>query len=92
MKSGREYCENTMTSANIIYRHLSQDSLQWYKYHGDNRDVSMVALLKHDIVLTTYATLVYEFQRGASMLHRTHWYRFVLDEGELYFSFQLKVF
>jgi len=41
----------------------------------------MEHLLQYDIVLTTYATLVSEYQNEQSLLYETNWFRLVLDEG-----------
>lgn len=34
-----------------------------------------------DVVLTTYGTIKSEFSRGNGLLHRTDFFRIVLDEG-----------
>ena len=36
--------------------------------------------MNHDIVLTTYATLVADFKRHR-VLHDLEWFRVILDEG-----------
>jgi SNF2 family DNA or RNA helicase len=73
-----------------VFRHLSQNALVCYLYHGGSRNVDMSLLVKQDIVITTYATLAYECKRGASMLQPIHWYRLVLDEGRNFLA-QLSV-
>ena len=55
--------------------------MTYHKYHGHNRNVDLLRLLSHDIVLTTYGTVAADFKRKGSLLHRTQWYRIVLDEG-----------
>jgi SNF2 family DNA or RNA helicase len=52
-----------------------------YKYHGRSRE-SQNEIIQHiDIILTTYATAVSELRRRKGLLHKTDFYRLVLDEG-----------
>jgi hypothetical protein len=65
----------------ISGRHITSDSLSCYKFHGTSRDISYPLLLQHDIVLTTYGTVVAGYTRKSSLLFEILWYRVVLDEG-----------
>lgn len=51
------------------------------KYHGQSRESQTKSLLNIDIILTTYATAMSELKRGKGLLHKTDFYRLVLDEG-----------
>jgi SWI/SNF-related matrix-associated actin-dependent regulator of chromatin subfamily A3 len=64
------------------FRHFVPGTLLVHRYHGKGKTIDMSQLLQHDVVLTTYASITADFCRGRSRLHRVHWYRIVLDEGE----------
>ena len=52
-----------------------------HKYHGSGRSIPLVSLLDHDMILTTYGTVAAEYKGKRTILHKTLWYRIVLDEG-----------
>ncbi|KAK0631419.1 SNF2 family N-terminal domain-containing protein [Immersiella caudata] len=51
------------------------------KHHGNTKAKGVEDLLLCDIVLTTYSTLVSEFQNEESVLYDVNWFRVVLDEA-----------
>ncbi|KAJ4013298.1 hypothetical protein NW752_007594 [Fusarium irregulare] len=63
-----------------VSSHFKDGSLRVITFHGDSRPTQSTALLDHDIVLTTYATLVADFKRR-KVLHSLEWFRVVLDEA-----------
>jgi SNF2 family DNA or RNA helicase len=65
----------------ISGRHITSDSLSCYKFHGTSRNIPYWQLLQHDIILTTYGTVVSGHTRKSSLLFDIQWYRVVLDEG-----------
>ena len=60
-------------------RHLD-GTLNTLRYHGPKR--KLLPLEDADLVLTTYHTIVSDFDNKSSPLHKMHWYRLVLDEGK----------
>ncbi|KAF2848795.1 hypothetical protein T440DRAFT_556368 [Plenodomus tracheiphilus IPT5] len=64
-----------------IETHIAPGVVELQIYHGHAKRVDLPTLLRSDIVITTYATIVAEFSRGRSTLNHIHWYRLVLDEG-----------
>ena len=64
------------------WRHLKLDTLKVALFHGDNRAKTTEALVDHDVVLTTYRTLVFDW-KGRRVLQAMEWFRVVLDEGNL---------
>jgi SNF2 family DNA or RNA helicase len=64
------------------WRHLKLDTLKVALFHGDNRAKTTEALVDHDVVLTTYRTLVFDW-KGRRVLQAMEWFRVVLDEGKL---------
>ncbi|RMJ07766.1 hypothetical protein CDV36_012618 [Fusarium kuroshium] len=67
---------------NEVSRHFRDGSLRVLIFHGESRSTLPTAMKDHDIVLTTFATLVADFKRG-KVLHNVEWFRVVLDEGPL---------
>ncbi|EFX01322.1 DNA repair and recombination protein rad5c [Grosmannia clavigera kw1407] len=56
------------------------------KYHGPGRPTNVDAIVKHDIVITTYSTLTAEFQqkKGPSLLHQIKWwFETPFEQGEM---------
>lgn len=74
---------NTLARSTILIRssHIRGGTLAVHKYHGSQKYTNTFHLLQHDIVITTYATLLYDFRHGRGPLERIEWYRIVLDEG-----------
>lgn len=60
--------------------HLREDALSYMVFHGDGRPKLPQKIIDHDLVLTTYATLVAD-TKGAKVLQKIAWFRVVLDEG-----------
>lgn len=73
------------------HSHLHQ-GLRTSRFHGDRRENDATRLIEHDVVLTTYHTLMTDYfvaggkalrkQNGGRILHSISWMRIVLDEGE----------
>jgi SNF2 domain-containing protein len=63
-------------------------SLKWVRYHGRKRRDTLQEIEDADIVLTTYNTLMAEFESKNSPLHKLVWFRLVLDEGIIYLLIQ----
>lgn len=65
--------------------HSVRGALSVYAYYGQDRAKERNALLKHDVVITTYGTLAseckYENFMEEGPLHSVHWLRVVLDEA-----------
>jgi SNF2 family DNA or RNA helicase len=61
--------------------HLKQDTLSYMVFHGDGRPKLPECVTEHDLVLTTYATLVADC-KGPGVLQKIAWFRVVLDEGK----------
>lgn len=63
--------------------HTNPGYLTYHKHHGDRRQETAYQqqVLEKDIVLTTYATVAAESNRGQNILGRIHWFRIVLDEA-----------
>ncbi|KAF5004028.1 hypothetical protein FDECE_9441 [Fusarium decemcellulare] len=80
------------TWAREIERHLYPGTLQYVKYHGQDRRKLEAILSQQDIVLTTYGTVMAECRRGHSVLHRIDWYRIVLDEAHTVRNWSTKQF
>ncbi|KAF2642209.1 hypothetical protein P280DRAFT_396724 [Massarina eburnea CBS 473.64] len=66
-----------------IERHIVPDTLSYYKFHGQSRNMNYLQVVQHDIVFTTYGTVAADFVRNRSLLHLVHWYRIVLDEAHV---------
>ena len=69
-----------------IRRHLHPGTLRYWLYHGPKRSEDTVAMLAHDIVITTYDVVATEWksvEKGPRPLFLVNWRRIVLDEGKL---------
>ena len=69
-----------------LRRHLYPETLRCCLYHGPRRSADMVAMLAHDIVITTYDVVATEWKsvdKGPRPLFLVNWRRIVLDEGKL---------
>jgi hypothetical protein len=62
--------------------HMKEDTLSYIVFHGDGRLKLPKCVTDHDLVLTTYATLVADC-KGSEVLQKIAWFRVVLDEGEM---------
>ncbi|OBS29596.1 hypothetical protein FPOA_03533 [Fusarium poae] len=63
-----------------VSRHFRDGSLRVSTFHGESRPTEPTALMNHDIVLTTFATLVSDCKRR-KVLQNVEWFRVVLDEA-----------
>ncbi|UZP36582.1 hypothetical protein NXS19_004398 [Fusarium pseudograminearum] len=63
-----------------VSKHFKDGSLRVHTFHGDSRSTESTSLMNHDIVLTTFATLVSDFKRR-KVLQSVEWFRVVLDEA-----------
>lgn len=61
---------------------MRRDTLEIALFYGDGRAKVTEALLDHDVVLTTYRTLAFDW-KGRRVLQTLEWFRIVLDEGKL---------
>ncbi|KAJ6300665.1 hypothetical protein OIU76_021461 [Salix suchowensis] len=68
------------TWENQLQEHTQKGSLKLYKYSGDSRTKDAEELMKYDIVLTTYSTLV---AGGCEPLMKIEWWRVILDEAHV---------
>ncbi|EUC39593.1 hypothetical protein COCMIDRAFT_111133, partial [Bipolaris oryzae ATCC 44560] len=72
-----------------IKSHIYPGRLSYYKYHGSSRRILPADLHRHDVVLTTYDTLVSEAahkrhdNKETESLLDLEWLRVVLDEAHL---------
>ncbi|RYP90716.1 hypothetical protein DL770_003181 [Monosporascus sp. CRB-9-2] len=64
-----------------IRNHTYSGCLRFLKYHGQGRQDDLNRLFQYDILLTTYATIASESNRGRSVLGDIEWFRIVLDEA-----------
>lgn len=67
-----------------IKDHTLPYKLNVYTYHGDRRVKDVKFLAKHDVVITSYATLTSDFSENvaqAGPLFQVYWFRVVLDES-----------
>jgi SWI/SNF-related matrix-associated actin-dependent regulator of chromatin subfamily A3 len=72
------------TWENQLQEHTQNGSLKLYKYYGDNRTKDAEELMKYDIVLTTYSTLVAEgCEPTRCPLMKIEWWRVILDEAHV---------
>ena len=63
-----------------ISQHFSRGALKMHIFHGQSRQKDIEILRQHDVVLTTYATLVSD-SKSDGLLCQLEWYRIALDEG-----------
>jgi SNF2 family DNA or RNA helicase len=66
-----------------ICRHIFRGTLRYCKYHGQDRPKDPFFLVRYDVVLTTYGTVVADFNRSHKVLESINWYRLIADEGNL---------
>jgi SNF2 family DNA or RNA helicase len=70
-----------MSVTNWEHRHISPGCISVTRFHGWDRHDNEAQLHNHDVIITTYGTVMAEERRGIGPLHRIKWYRLVLDEG-----------
>ncbi|EYB33365.1 hypothetical protein FG05_10568 [Fusarium graminearum] len=63
-----------------VSKHFKNGSLRVHTFHGDSRSIQSTSLMNHDIILTTFATLVSDCKRH-KVLQNVEWFRIVLDEA-----------
>lgn len=61
---------------------MSESALQLHKYHGVYKEICTEDLEHVDVLLTTYATVAWDFRCEGSFFRGKTWFRLVLDEGE----------
>ena len=64
-----------------MIRHTLPQTINYHRYHGQNRQTEVSWAFTRDVVLTTFATIAADFCRGRRVLEKVHWFRIVLDEG-----------
>jgi SNF2 family DNA or RNA helicase len=69
-----------MILANTEISHIAENQLNVATFHGKDRANEPSAFYHSDLVLTTYSTLVKDFQT-MQVLYRLDWFRIILDEG-----------
>ncbi len=57
--------------------------IRYIKYHGQDRPKDPSVLARYEVVLTTYGTVVADFNRSHEFLERIGWFRIIADEGML---------
>ena len=62
-------------------RHVNPGLLSVYKDHGVGKEIDIDSLVKHDVVMTTYAALSSGTTKRLSHLQQIMWFRVILDEG-----------
>ena len=68
-----------------LSHHLYPNTLTWQRYHGPKRHDNISHLLTHDVVITTYETVAFEWQNTRQIikpLFSTTWRRIVINEGK----------
>ena len=79
LKVGPVSYANTKIDRLTTVSHFKRGTFRLHLYYGDQRARNAECLSSHDIVLTTYDTLVAEKPKG--LLRGVAWRRVVLDEG-----------
>jgi len=67
-----------------LRRHVRPDALSWRRHHGRDKIKIAEELRPHDIVVTTYQTLLSEWRRndcGHQPMYAHDWHRIILDEA-----------
>ncbi|KAF2036243.1 hypothetical protein EK21DRAFT_96193 [Setomelanomma holmii] len=64
-------------------RHIEPGTIRTHRFHGGGKGIGVAELQQYNLVLTTYASVAADFCRGRSILHHIHWFRVILDEGNL---------
>ncbi|KAI1358263.1 DNA repair and recombination protein RAD5C [Xylaria arbuscula] len=66
-----------------IDKHIEYGTLRTIKYHGPERHEKESDLPSHDIIMTTYGTVMAQHRSRSGMLYRKRWFRLVLDEAHI---------
>ena len=68
-----------------ISAHIAPGTLSVYVYHGPKRTADHHEIAKHDIVITSYGTLMSEFSKAGTKkpIFNCQWFRLVLDEAHI---------
>lgn len=66
----------------LVTSHIAENYLNVATFLGNDRGNEPRAFTSSDLVLTTYSTLVKDYQ-NAGILHRLKWFRVILDEGKV---------
>jgi SNF2 family DNA or RNA helicase len=68
-----------------IESHTQKNSLSILVYHGPNRSNDPKFIAKHDVVITTYNVIGFNFGKGGEILPllKIYWHRIVLDEAHI---------
>ncbi|CAG9987784.1 unnamed protein product [Clonostachys byssicola] len=75
-----------------LEQHVRPGTLSVYKYHGQQRRLDASSPLQYDVVVSTYATVASDHNRGGGMLSRFRWYRLILDEAHVIRNWSTKQF
>ncbi|KAH7231488.1 SNF2 family N-terminal domain-containing protein [Fusarium solani] len=73
------------TSATLVIVTSTHGSLRVLIFHGESRPTLPTAMKDHDIVLTTFATLIADFKRG-KVLHNMEWFRVIRNQSSKQFK------
>ncbi|KAI9688916.1 MAG: hypothetical protein M1822_001273 [Bathelium mastoideum] len=71
---------NLYDAPNQFLRHIAEGFLNTVKFHGNRRETNPRALSVADVVLTTFSTLIKDYQKQ-KVLHHVAWFRIILDEA-----------
>ncbi|KAB0804007.1 hypothetical protein PPYR_00977 [Photinus pyralis] len=72
-----------------IKKHVKKGLLTVGMYHGGDRDTKAKRLAKHNIVLTTYALVMSDFQKDGP-LFKVKWRRIIVDEAHQIRNYKTK--
>ncbi|KAJ5802175.1 uncharacterized protein N7503_004625 [Penicillium pulvis] len=75
-----------------LEKHVVSGTLTYYKYHGPSRSLNTSSSPPYHILLTTYGTVMTDFNRGGGALNHFRWHRLVLDEAHVIRNSSTKTF
>ncbi|CAG9945356.1 unnamed protein product [Clonostachys rosea f. rosea IK726] len=75
-----------------LEQHVRLGTLIVCKYHRQQRRLDASSPLPYDVVVSTYATVASDHNRGGGMLSRFRWYRLILDEAHVIRNWSTKQF
>jgi hypothetical protein len=70
-------CRHTYTGGITFHKHLGSER---------HKEKEMKRHFESDVVFSTFATIAQDLMRGTSPLANIHYFRIVLDEGEIFSS------